>query len=181
MLAHELRNPLCASLYALEALRLQGAERGTVERTRALLDRQIRNMARLIEDLLDHSRIGLGKRQLSKRTIDLTEVVAHAVETARPLITSRQHQLEVSVPEDPVPVEGDPTRLQQIVANLLTNAAKYTEPDGRIGLQVEPVEDEVLVRVRDTGIGIAPELLPRIFDLFVQARSGSQEGLGIGL
>ncbi len=146
-----------------------------------LMERQARNMARLIEDLLDISRIGLGKLRLSCDALDLAATVHAAVEVTRPLIASRQHTLDVSLPPGPIPLHGDATRLEQVVVNLLTNAARYTPPGGRIWLTVERGANQVVLRVRDTGIGVAPELLPYLFDLYMQATNGSRGGLGIGL
>jgi signal transduction histidine kinase len=181
LLAHELRSPLSASLNALEILRLQGAETATAERTRQLIKRQIRTMTHLINDLLDVSRLRLGKLRLCKQSVDLGRAVTNAVETARPLIDARGHRLEVSMPPGPLYLEADPTRLEQVIVNLLANAAKYTPAQGRIWLIVERSHSHVGLRVKDTGVGLAPEFLPHIFDRFAQAESGFQGGLGIGL
>ncbi len=141
-------------------------------------------MARLLEDLLDVSRITRGKVELRKQVVSLATIVTHAIETIRPLITSHQHELTATIPSEPVPVQGDPTRLEQIVANLLNNAAKYTEPGGRIVVSLAREDDQAVFRIRDSGIGIAPEMQQHIFELFVQAEQSldrSQGGLGIGL
>jgi signal transduction histidine kinase len=181
VLAHELRNPLCSSLHALEVIRLRASDPATVERTRQVIERQMRTMTCLINDLLDVSRLRLGKLRLCKEPVDLTCAVARAVETTRPLIESRSHRLELSVPRGPLWLEADPIRLEQIIVNLLTNAAKYTPPEGCISLSVEQSTDRVWLRVRDNGVGLAPEVLPHIFDRFSQVESGSQGGLGVGL
>src|SRR5262249_45361839 len=138
----------------------------------------------LVDDLLDVSRITRGKIQLRKQTVALASIVAHAIDTVRPLIEAQKHRLTVLLPQEPVHVEADPTRLEQVLANLLANAAKYTEPGGRIEFVAERGDSELTVRVRDNGLGISAELLPRIFDMFSQADrclARSQGGLGIGL
>jgi two-component system CheB/CheR fusion protein len=148
------------------------------------MDQQVRNLTRLVDDLLDVARITRGTIRLQKETIDLAAVVGHAVESVRPLIELERHELLVSLPPEPVYLEADPTRLEQVLTNLLHNAAKFTEPDGRIWLTAECDNAEVVLCVRDSGIGIAPELLPSIFDMFTQAGrtlDHSQGGLGIGL
>ena len=183
-LAHELRNPLAAIGGALEALRLGRGDSAEAVKTWGIIDRQARQMARLTDDLLDASRITRGAITLRKEKVDLGTIVAHAVETARTLIDERRHELSVALPPEPVRLEADSLRLEQVLVNLLHNAAKYTESGGRIWLIAERSGDEIALRVRDTGIGIAPEMLPRVFDSFVQAghlRTRIQEGLGIGL
>jgi signal transduction histidine kinase len=181
VLAHELRTPLATCLQAVEILGLQGTDPTTVAQTRQIMQRQLRTMTRFINDLLDVARLRLGKLALRKETVDLASAVAHAVQSASALIDSRGHRLEVSVPPGPLWLEADPTRLQQILVNLLENAAKYTPPEGSIWLSVEISNGKVWLRVKDTGVGIAPEVLPHIFDRFVQVENGSQGGLGIGL
>jgi signal transduction histidine kinase len=181
-LAHELRNPLAPIRNALQILRLAG-EGPVAERNRALIERQVDQLVRLVDDLLDVSRAMRGKVTLRLERVDLRAVAAQAVETAHPLISARGHALNVALPPEPVPLDADPLRLVQVVGNLLVNAAKYTERGGRIWLEVGGGEGAVL-RVRDTGIGIAPDLLPHVFDLFVQADQSAtraQGGLGIGL
>src|SRR5512135_1387280 len=183
-LAHELRNPLAAIGGALEVLRRGRGDSAEAVKTWRIIDRQARQMARLTDDLLDASRITRGAITLRKEEVNLGTVVAHAVETARTLIDERRHELSVALPPEPVRLEADSLRLEQVLVNLLHNAAKYTESGGRIWLVAERTGDEIALRVRDTGIGIAPEMLPRVFDLFVQAghlRTRVQEGLGIGL
>jgi signal transduction histidine kinase len=181
ILAHELRTPLSVILASLEVLRRRGADGPTAERTRDILERQAQHMLRLIDDLLDVYRIDRGKVQLCTTRFDLVPVVVAVVENVNPLMEQRRHYLDVVLPPEPLYLDADPMRLEQILVNLLTNAAKYTEPGGRIWLLVERGHSEVVLRVRDTGIGIAPDILSSIFDLFVQEKNGSQGGLGIGL
>jgi PAS domain S-box-containing protein len=184
MLAHELRNPLAAISNAGLVL---GERRGGDSRSEELLGvigRQIRHLSRLVDDLLDVSRFTHGRIELRKAPVELAPVVAGAVETARPLIEARGHTLSTSLPGEPLWLEADATRIEQVVANLLNNAAKFTEPGGRIELSVEREADEAVLRVRDTGTGIPPDLLPRVFDLFVQGERSldrAHGGLGIGL
>jgi signal transduction histidine kinase len=183
MLAHELRNPLAPMLHAVEIMRAR-PNRSVGQRVREVMVRQVRHMARLVDDLLDVSRITRGKTELRTEQAVLQTIVERAVETARPLIESREQALSLSLPPEPLWLEADPTRLEQVLVNLLNNAAKYTEPGGRIRVEVERDAGKAVVRVRDTGVGIAPELLPRVFDLFTQAEQSldrAQGGLGIGL
>ncbi|MFY9826888.1 MAG: ATP-binding protein [Thermoanaerobaculia bacterium] len=183
MLSHELRNPLSSILNAVYLLRLQRDEDLIQQQARNIIERQVGHLARLVDDLLEISRITIGNIQLRQERLDLRGIVERAVETVRPLIDRRQQQLAVTVPSEPVWLVADPTRLEQVVGNLLGNAAKYTEEGGSIWLTLEQKAEAVL-RVRDAGLGIAPELLPHVFDLFTQAdRSSdrSQGGLGIGL
>jgi PAS domain S-box-containing protein len=184
MLAHELRNPLAPILNCLELIRHEAATSPQLEQLLEIPERQVRHMARLLDDLLDVSRFTQGKIQLRKEVLDLSTVVAHAVETAAPLVAAKNHQLTVTLPCEPVRLLGDPTRLEQVVANLLNNAAKYSEPGGRITLTADREGDELVLRVKDTGIGLSPEMQSRVFDLFAQADLSldrSQGGLGIGL
>jgi PAS domain S-box-containing protein len=183
MLAHELRNPLAPIRNALAILE-EGADAATIAQARQVAERQVRHMAHLVDDLLDVSRITRGKINLQKEPVDLATAVGRAVESARPLISARGHTIHVTLPPEPVSLLADPTRLEQILDNLLSNAAKYTEPGGRIGVSAERQGDEAVLRVRDTGVGIAPEMLPRVFDLFAQAERSldrAEGGLGIGL
>jgi CheY-like chemotaxis protein/nitrogen-specific signal transduction histidine kinase len=183
-LAHELRNPLAP---IRNALHLMGHPTGAgqdFEVERAMAERQVVHLARLIDDLMDVARISKGKIELRKEVVDLATVVNQAVETARPLIDERRHRLSVSLPGETIRLEGDITRLEQILWNLLNNAAKYTDPGGSIRLTVEPGGGEVAIRVRDTGIGIEPAMLPVVFEMFAQVDHRSaraQGGLGIGL
>ncbi len=183
-LAHELRNPLAPIRNSLQILKMPRVDAAAAERSRAMMERQVQHLVRLVDDLLDVSRVMRGKIELRKEGVELATVVARAIETAQPLIESQEHELSVHVPTESLPLEADPVRLAQVVANLLTNAAKYTEPGGRIGLTATREGNEAVLRVWDTGIGMAPEMLPKIFDLFVQVDSTptrSQGGLGIGL
>jgi len=182
MLGHELRNPLSPILTALQLMKLRG-EAGT-ERERAVIERQVLHLSRLVEDLLDVARIARGSVELKTESVEMAEVVAKAIEIASPLIEQRRQTLTVSVPRSGLQVDGDPLRLSQVVSNLLTNAAKYTPPEGQISVRAAEVGGEMVLRVRDSGAGIAPHVLPRVFDLFVQEREvldRSQGGLGIGL
>jgi len=184
MLAHELRNPLAPLRNGLELLRSPGAEKEAARRAGELMHRQLQHLVRLVDDLLDVSRIMRGKIQLRKETTDLAAVVSRAVETALPLLDAQGHELTVALPDQPLHLSGDVVRLTQIVANLLTNAAKYTDRAGRVWLTAQRQGDEVVIRVRDTGIGIAADILPRIFEPFTQsdrAMTRAQGGLGIGL
>jgi PAS domain S-box-containing protein len=182
MLGHELRNPLSPILTALQLMKLRG-ESG-FERERTVIERQVSHLTRLVDDLLDVSRIARGKVELKTEIVEIAEVVAKAIEMASPLLEQRAHRLAVDVPRTGLRVDGDATRLRQVISNLLTNAAKYTPPDGDVTVRAARVEGDVVLSVRDTGIGIDPHVLPRIFDLFVQERQAldrSQGGLGIGL
>jgi signal transduction histidine kinase len=182
--AHELRNPLAPIRNALGILQLAGDDRSAVEQARGIMERQVDQMVRLIADLMDVGRIGQGKLQLSKQRVELATVIQTAVEASSPMIATSGHELTVSLPPEPLILEADPARLIQIFSNLLTNAAKYTERGGRISLRAERQAGSAVVRVRDNGIGISPELLPSVFEMFMQAEDGAnrrQGGLGIGL
>jgi signal transduction histidine kinase/ActR/RegA family two-component response regulator len=182
MLSHELRNPLAAIRTTLDVMRLRGDE--ALARERAILTRQVGHLVRLVDDLLDVSRITHGKIQLETVRCEGSEVIAHAVEIARPLLEERAHHLSVSAPERGMVVMADPERLVQAIANLLVNAAKYTERGGRITVVASSEGSEAVIRVRDSGSGIAPDVLPNVFELFVQGKSSldrGQGGLGIGL
>ena len=185
MLSHELRNPLAPILNAVQLLRHPGGGGEAIrEQARGIIERQVGQLKRLVDELLEVSRITTGRIRLHYESVDLGGLVGQAVESARPLIDQRRHQLAVSLPPEPVWLHADATRLEQVVVNLLTNAAKYTDEGGRISLTLEREGDEAVLRVRDTGVGIAPDLLPRIFELFTQAERSldrSQGGLGVGL
>ena len=184
MLSHELRNPLSAIFNALHILRLQDTENPIQQKAKIVMERQVGQLAHLIDDLLEVSRVITGRIQLHQERLEMRGIVERAIESARPLIDRCKHELSVSLPAEPIWLQGDPTRLEQVVVNLLNNAAKYTDEGGHIRLTVQQEGGEVVLRVRDTGVGIAPELLPRIFDLFTQADrtlDRSQGGLGIGL
>jgi PAS domain S-box-containing protein len=182
MLGHELRNPLSPILTALQLMKLRGSDAS--ERERTVIERQVNHLTRLVDDLLDVSRIARGKVELKEEIVEIAEIVAKAIEIASPLLEQRTHTLNVQVHRKGLTVRGDATRLSQVISNLLTNAAKYTAPGGHITIRTEEAGGEAVVRVRDTGMGIAPEVLPRVFDLFVQERQAidrSQGGLGLGL
>ena len=184
MLSHELRTPLAPIANALQLLARQPGESAVQAQAREVIARQAGQLKHLIDDLLEVSRITTGKMQLRRASICLKEVVAHAVEATRPLIEARRHTLSVRLPDTPVWLHADAARLEQVIVNLLTNAAKYTDDGGRLWLSVSREDDTAVLRVRDTGVGVAPELLPRIFDLFTQAERSldrAEGGLGIGL
>jgi PAS domain S-box-containing protein len=181
MLGHELRNPLAPILTALQLLKLRGID--AAERERAIIERQVKHLVGLVDDLLDISRITRGRIELRREHVDLADVVARAVELASPLLEQQRHQLTVGVPRGLI-VNGDPVRLAQVIANLLTNAAKYTEAEGTVAVEAERHADHALLRVSDTGVGIDEAMLPRVFDLFVQepqTLARSHGGLGLGL
>jgi PAS domain S-box-containing protein len=184
MLAHELRNPLAPIRNAAYIVRMLGSTEDRLRRSGEMLDRQVRHLSHLVDDLLEVSRVTSGKINLHKEPLELATVVAWAVETSRPLIDARSHKLSVTLPPETLWLEGDRTRLMQVVANLLNNAAKYTPEKGQIWLTVAEKRGMVEVRVRDTGVGIAATLLPHVFDLFRQgdrSLARSEGGLGIGL
>ncbi len=184
LLAHELRNPLAPIQNAVQIMHFCRIEDTQLLWARDMVERQVRLMARLVDDLLDVSRITRGKIQLKEEQVNLEAVVIRAVETSRPLIEERRHELTVCLPSEPVRLRADPTRLEQILVNLLNNAAKYTEHHGHVWLTIRQQGDEVEIRVKDNGIGIRREMLACIFDPFVQAERAltrSQGGLGIGL
>ncbi|MEO8551873.1 MAG: ATP-binding protein, partial [Kofleriaceae bacterium] len=181
MLGHELRNPLAPILTALELMRLRGAP--GLERERAVIQRQTEHLAALVDDLLDVSRITRGMVELKRERLSLAHIVAKAIETAAPLYEQQRHELATDVPLD-LAVDADESRLTQVFANLLTNAAKYTDPGGRVSIHARRDADDVLITVSDNGRGISPEILPNVFDLFVQERQNldrSRGGLGLGL
>ena len=184
MLAHELRNPLAPMRNALHLLKMPDAEPPVAQHARAIMDRQLSHLVRLVDDLLDVSRIVRGKVELRRELTDLRTIVQRAVETAQPALDAHGHRLQAQLPDEPVWVHADVVRLAQAIANLLTNAAKYTGPAGIVSLLAGVQDDHAVVTVRDTGVGIPPDMLPRVFDLFVQGDRSlerSQGGLGIGL
>jgi signal transduction histidine kinase/CheY-like chemotaxis protein/putative methionine-R-sulfoxide reductase with GAF domain len=182
-LAHELRNPLAPIRTGLEILKVAGdSERG--RKLRDMMERQVGHMVRMVDDLLDVSRITRGKVELRRERVELRAVVDSALETSRPLIESAGHELRMELPADPLFLDADPTRLAQVFANLLNNAAKYTLAGGRIRLSAEREAARVIVRVEDTGVGIPADMLPKVFDMFTQVGRSidrAQGGLGIGL
>jgi PAS domain S-box-containing protein len=184
MLSHELRNPLAPISNAVRLLRLHKNDDPVQVQARNVIERQVGQLNHLVDDLLEVSRITTGRVQLRQERIALCDIVARAVESTQPLVTQRGHTLTVTCPETPVWVDGDAARLEQVVVNLLTNAAKYTDDSGRIAVTLSTEGSNAVLQVLDTGIGIAPELLPRVFDMFSQAERSldrSQGGLGIGL
>ena len=184
MLAHELRNPLAPIRNALHIMRLAGANGEAVSSEAEMMERQVGQMVRLVDDLLDVSRISLGKIELRKGRVELASVVHHAVEACRPTMESDTHDLSITLPTQPIYLDADPTRLAQVLGNLLNNACKFTDKGGHIWLRVEREGKQAVIRVRDNGIGIAADQLPRIFEMFMQVDTSlerSVSGLGIGL
>ena len=167
-LAHELRNPLAPISNALHILRLSGDLPPAAERVRDIMERQVNHLVRLVEDLLEVSRVTRGKIDLRKEPVDLASVIESAVDTSRPLIEAAGHQLAIALSPEIVTLDADPVRLVQIISNLLNNAAKYTETGGQIWLTAQPDGDQVLISVRDSGMGIPADMLPRVFDMFAQ-------------
>jgi signal transduction histidine kinase len=184
MLAHELRNPLAPIRNAVEIMRRSALSDPQLIWSRDVVERQVKHLSRLVDDLLDVSRITRGNINLNREPVPCTLIVSRAIETIQPLLTEQRHELILELHDEGLEVEGDLTRLTQVLGNLLNNAAKYTDPGGRINLSLRRADREVEISVRDTGIGIPPELLPRLFNLFTQvdaAAHRSQGGLGIGL
>jgi signal transduction histidine kinase len=182
--AHELRNSLGAIQSAARILGMDTSADPSAVRARLLIERQVGQMTRMVEDLLDVSRVRSGQLSLKYERIDLRVLAAHAVQTVEFTMQQRYHRMTISFPDAPVWLYADPARLEQVFVNLLLNAAKYTDAGGHVGLFVEPEEVEAIVRIRDSGIGIAPDVQPHVFDLFVQADPSSRRadaGLGIGL
>src|SRR5690606_32607381 len=168
MLGHELRNPLSPILTATQLMRLRGVD--VFEKERTVIERQVQHMIRLVDDLLDVSRITRGKVDLRRRPIEVSEVVAQAVELSSPAMEARAHRLTLDVPSTGLVVHADQHRLAQVITNLLNNAAKYTPHGGGIHVAAQTIDSTVSISVRDSGIGIDPKLLPHVFDLFVQGR-----------
>jgi PAS domain S-box-containing protein len=183
-LAHELRNPLAPVRNALQLMKLAKGNPETIEQARVLMERQIAQMVRLVDDLLDVSRITRGKIDLRRERVDLGSIIQQAVETSLPAIESARQELTMKLPSQPVYLNGDAVRLVQVFSNLLNNSCKYSEPDGSISISAERQGSDVVVTVKDTGIGIPPDMLPRIFEMFTQidrSLERSEGGLGIGL
>jgi signal transduction histidine kinase len=183
-LAHELRNPLAPIRNAIEIIRLGGDKPDTIERARAIMERQVGQLVRLVDDLLDVSRVTRGKLRLNIEKLDVASIMDAAVEISRPHLDQARVSLTVTPPSTPVIVNGDRIRLAQVLSNLLNNAAKFTDAGGKVDLIGERDGDRVAIHVRDTGVGIAADLLPQVFDLFTQMDrtvNRSQGGLGIGL
>ncbi|MHB1561724.1 MAG: hybrid sensor histidine kinase/response regulator [Isosphaeraceae bacterium] len=184
MLAHELRNPLAPILNAVHIMRLRGDDQELREKMRDVVEQQVRCMARLVDDLLDVSRITSGKIQLRKEPVTLSTIVNRSIETVRPLLLARGHELRVALPDEKVVIWADPLRIEQVLNNLISNAIKYTDKGGLIQVQAAANAAEIVVRVKDNGIGIARDMVDDIFGLFTQvdhSLARSQGGLGIGL
>ncbi len=184
MLSHELRNPLAPLMTSVDILRMRNVSDPVVQQTSDVIARQVHHLTRLVDDLMDVSRITSGRIALSHALIDVAVPVARAIELSRPLIDAKSHSLHLLLPEHPVMVSGDLTRLTQVMVNLLNNAAKYTPKGGRIDLTASAENGSVVIRVRDTGSGMPRELVPRVFDLFTQGQRSldrSEGGLGVGL
>lgn len=182
-LAHELRNPLAPIRTGLQVLQRSSDEERNV-RARQMMERQLEHLVRMVDDLLDVSRVTLGKLSLKLERLDFRSVLQSAIETTRPLIETRGHELAIRLPKDPLPVDADPTRLGQVVSNLLNNAAKYTPQNGRIQVMAEVQDASLIVKVSDTGIGIPPAMIDQVFEMFTQVSRSvehAQGGLGIGL
>ena len=183
-LAHELRNPLAPIRNSLNLLRLTRSESAADDSVLAIMERQVDHMVRLVDDLLEISRIATGKIELRIEAVEIAAVIRSAVETSRPVIDANRHQLAIQLPTEPLTIQGDAMRLSQAVANLLNNSAKYTEPRGQIWLTVAHDKDWVVISVRDNGIGISADLLPHVMEMFMQAdrkKRNYKDGLGIGL
>jgi signal transduction histidine kinase len=180
--AHELRSPLSVIYYANSLNRMESAEQPSDQLD--VIDRQVKHLNLLVEDLLDVSRVARGKIRLSRRPVDAATIVEGAVEKARPLIDGHRHSLKLEISPEPMPLNVDPPRIEQVMTNLLINAAKYTPDGGDIIVRAEPDGDSAILSVCDNGVGISQEMLPRVFDLFVQGEDGhnrDEGGLGIGL
>jgi signal transduction histidine kinase/ActR/RegA family two-component response regulator len=183
-LAHELRNPLAPIRNSLHILRMAGTDDPSAARVQEMLERQVNHMSRLVDDLLDVARITSGRIDLRSEPVELASLIRGAVEVSKPLIDVASHRLATTLPSRPVTVKGDAVRLTQVIANLLNNAAKYMEPGGQIWLTATSQGDEAVISVRDTGIGIAPDMLPQVFQMFTQVdrdHKHTQGGLGVGL
>jgi PAS domain S-box-containing protein len=181
-LSHELRNPLAPLRSALQVMRVAAPGDSTIAPLRQMMERQVNHLVRLVDDLLEMSRISRGTLELRKERIDLTQIVGNALEMNDPLIKSAGHRVHVSLPQEPVWVDGDSVRLAQVLGNLLNNAAKYTKPGGSISVSITRVSSDAVMTVRDTGVGISSEELPRVFDLFHRGEQlGGGVGLGVGL
>ena len=183
-LAHELRNPLAPIRNAVQVLSIVGAADPLLQQMRDLIDRQVTHMVRLVDDLLNLTRISQGKLELRRERADLTSIVYHAAEMCRALVDSARHELNITLPPEPIYLDADPVRLAEVFANLLNNACKYTQPGGKVWLHGERQGSDVVVTVKDTGVGIPPESLNSIFGMFTQIETSldrSQGGLGIGL
>src|SRR5262249_46317501 len=184
LLAHELRNPLAALRNAIEVQGRAGGGSPEGRKARAIMERQVRFLARIVDDLIDVAHVSMERMTLQREWVLLDSVVTAALETVQPLAEATGHKVEVSLPREPIHLQADLVRLSEAVGNLITNSIRYTPAGGRIWLEAERDDDSLLICVRDNGLGIAPEALPKVFDLFMRGRAtaGSiPEGLGIGL
>ena len=184
VLAHELRNPLAAIHNGIRLLSHQTQDTAVPQKIEAMIERQVRRMIQLVDELLDVSRITHGRLRLQRERMDLRDVVKNAIQTLESNLKQCNHRLTTTLPDTPVWLQADPTRLEQVFVNLLANASKYTNTGGELAVSVHARDGQAVVRVRDSGVGIAPEVLPHLFDLFRQADEAaphSQSGLGIGL
>lgn len=181
ILGHELRNPLSAVVSAMEVINLYTMPDAVVRDAHEIIDRQIQQMTRLLDDLLDVSRIVRGKMSIRTEVLDLRTIVRETVEWHRPTAAQRDQILMLSLPDEPCWVQADPARARQILSNLLTNATKYSNPKGRISVELERVKGRILIHVRDKGVGIPVDVLPHVFEMFAQAPQHAQQGMGIGL
>ena len=184
VLSHELRNPLAAIRAAAELLAVPGLSGEHMIKTTGVIRRQVTQLARLIDDLVDVSRITRDAISLRREPVLVSSVVAHAAEATRPIFDARRHELTIQIPDSTLTVDGDPARLSQVIGNILNNAAKFTAPGGHVWVTASQADGHVAIRIKDDGIGIATEVIPKVFDLFTQAgdsRGPSEEGLGIGL
>jgi PAS domain S-box-containing protein len=184
MLAHELRTPLASIQHLVDSLQLMNLTDPRLQELRDVLQRQVEQVSRLVEDIMDASRLARGKVRIRKEKTDIAAVLQRAIETCRPMLDERRHELVTKLPDEPIPLDADPTRLAQVFSNLLTNAIKYSPQNSRIEMSAAREDGRAVVRVRDFGVGIAPEMLGRIFDLFTQGNVSpdrAQGGLGIGL
>lgn len=184
ILAHELRNPLAPICNSLQILKMPKVDASTVQQTREMMERQVNHLIRLVDDLLDVSRVMQGKIELRKERVDLALIVARAIETVQPLIDAQKHKLEIALPSEPLELDADPIRLSQVIGNLLSNSVKFTAANGHLRLSAWRDGNDAMLKIEDNGIGIAAESLPHIFELFVQADQGTTKahgGLGVGL
>jgi len=184
LLAHELRNPLAPIRTAVQLLKMRKQPDPEGQRLHAVIDRQVQHLVRMVDDLLDVSRVLRGKVELRREPIEIADAIAIAVETSRPLIDAQRQELKLELPSRPVTVHGDAVRLSQVLANLLNNASKYSDVGAAIHLTISQADGEVVIAVRDAGAGIPADVLPRVFEPFVQADRSlerSRGGLGIGL
>ena len=182
-LAHELRNPLAPIRNSLHIFRMTGVQNPAVERVADMMERQVQHMVRMVDDLIEVSRISRGKIELRKERVELASVLRNAIDTSLPLVEASRHKLSVGIPTEPIVLEADPVRLSQVFANLINNSAKYTPEGGKIDVNVKVEGGQAVVCVEDNGEGIPPNMLPRVFNMFTQVNTGSraQGGLGIGL